>query len=530
MAELRIAPLWAAAGLERDGAPDRGRHPQRPYRPAATRPCTESGTAATPVVLLWADVRHRARPGAAADLFDLNKAVGLGGGRRPDPPSGSPGRALLGRLSSGLLAGRRDHGHEPEDACPARVAPLAAAFDDGDLFCGFSLRDSTELRRLESSRPNGCGASSRGPSSAWPRPRSASTTGTSGRPARRGGPRPARHEPAHRQLMPDLHLERPPRGRPAPVPGLPAVLEEELGVEPLEETVAVHEAIQASRLPHPRGDPRPGGGCGHPAPSSPTRLPSRFGGRDPRGGGLAAAHTLVPLVGRDEERGGLVDPLRAGGHRRAAGGDRGRGRDRQDPAGRRALRPRPVAWGVGGPGRGDEEEAGVAYGPFIEGLRKSWPPARRWTRCRRHRRPRPAGCCPSWSRPTRGCPSRGRWAARRPGDSSRVSRSWWLLCGARAGCCFNTSSSASRCLPRFLSCAPHTDRGRPCLLVSAVRWSSSLPCGGAGWPPRPDGPAGRQVLLESCPCWDAAAVAAAGPRGAGPGARAGRLGLLHEAN
>ena len=29
------------------------------------------------------------------------------------------------------------------------------------------------------------------------------------------------------------------------------VLEEELGVEPLEETVAVHEAVQANRLPPP---------------------------------------------------------------------------------------------------------------------------------------------------------------------------------------------------------------------------------------------------------------------------------------
>ncbi len=52
------------------------------------------------------------------------------------------------------------------------------------------------------------------------------------------------------------------------------VLEEELGVEPLEETVAVHEAIQASRLPPPPDViPAHGGDCGQPGYPGRARTP-----------------------------------------------------------------------------------------------------------------------------------------------------------------------------------------------------------------------------------------------------------------
>src|SRR4029453_18471121 len=63
----------------------------------------------------------------------------------------------------------------------------------------------------------------------------------------------------------------------------------------------------------------------------------------------------------------------------------------------------------------------------------SWPRVQPLTGCRGTGWPRPGGCCPSWSRPIRGCPSRGRWTGRGPGARQFFEGVSQVLLAATAG-------------------------------------------------------------------------------------------------
>ena len=271
MAELRIA-LLGPPRVERDGAPIEvdtrkaiallaylAMHPERHGRDAVAG-------------LLWPDYdTEHARGALRRTLSTLNKAVGPGWLAADRTTVGFARTSFWLDVAEfeGLLAGRRDHGHPPEDACPACVAPLAAAagLHRGDFLAGFSLRDSTSFDdwqyfQAERLRRELAGTLERLATAQigqhhWDDAVDA---------ARRWLALDPLHEPAHRQLM-RIYTWSGRRGAALrQFQACQRVLEEELGVEPLEETVAVHEAIQASRLPPPP-DPVP------PTPPAPVLTP-----------------------------------------------------------------------------------------------------------------------------------------------------------------------------------------------------------------------------------------------------------------
>jgi DNA-binding SARP family transcriptional activator/predicted ATPase len=389
MAELRIA-LLGPPRVERDGAPievDTRKaiamlaylaiHPERHGRDAVAG-------------LLWPDYdSEHARGALRRTLSTLNKAVGPGwlAADRTTVGFAQTGFWLDVTRFEELLAGCRDHGHPPDDACPACLDPLAEAarLHRGDFLAGFGLRDSTSfddwqyfqaerLRRELAATLERLATAQIG-QRRWDDAVDA---------ARRWLALDPLHEPAHRQLM-RIYSWSGRRGAALrQFQACQRVLEEELGVEPLEETVAVHEAVQANRLPPPPAPAAappaasaPVDGRGQPT-SGPATLPLR--GAEPGAGSLEAARggsvgaapvgqAAVPLVGRDREWAALLDAYRAvagDGRLVVIEGEAGIGKTRL--AAELAGHARSLGASVVG-GRCYEEEAGVAYGPFIEGLR-----------------------------------------------------------------------------------------------------------------------------------------------------------------
>jgi DNA-binding SARP family transcriptional activator len=388
MAELRIA-LLGPPRVEHDGAPIEvdtrkaiallaylALHPERHGRDAVAG-------------LLWPeyDTEH-ARGALRRTLSTLNKAVGSGwlGADRSTVGFARKGFWLDVSRFEELLAGCRGHGHPPEDACPACLEPLreATRLHRGDFLAGFALRDSTsfddwQFFQAERLRRGLAGALERLAKAEigqhhWDDAVDA---------ARRFISLDPLHEPAHRQLM-RIYAWSGRRG--AALRQFQAcrrVLEVELGVEPLEETIALHEAIQANRLPPPpavaataplddRGQPVPGAatlplGGAEPGAGTVAAAPA---GQAPAGVGPGAA---VPLVGRAEEWAALRDAyagVAADGRLVVIEGETGIGKTRlaAELAGHaRGLGASVVA------GHCYEEETGVAYGPFIEGLRAVLP-------------------------------------------------------------------------------------------------------------------------------------------------------------
>jgi DNA-binding SARP family transcriptional activator/predicted ATPase len=410
MAELRIA-LLGPPRVERDGAPIEvdtrkaiallaylALHPERHGRDAVAG-------------LLWPDYdTEHARGALRRTLSTLNKAVG-------------PGWLAADRSTVGLartdfwldvarfeelVAACRDHGHPPTDGCPACVAPLgeAAALHRGDFLAGFGLRDSTSFDdwqyfQAERLRRELAGTLER------------LATAQIGQHDWDGAIDAARrwlvldplHEPAHRQLM-RIYTWSGRRGAALrQYQACQRVLEEELGVEPLEDTVALHEAIQANRLPPPPAVTAPAPpaattpasgppASGPPASGPPASGPPASGAPEPHPPGIgaparegsptgegagAAVHSPLsppshlapapPLVGREREWAALQDAYAAvgpDGRLVVIEGEAGIGKTRlaDELAGHaRSLGASVVR------GRCYEEEAGVAYGPFIEGLR-----------------------------------------------------------------------------------------------------------------------------------------------------------------
>jgi len=416
MAELRIA-LLGPPRVERDGAPIEvdtrkaiallaylAMHPERHGRDAVAG-------------LLWPDYdTEHARGALRRTLSTLNKAVGPGWLAADRTTVGFAGAVPwldVARFGE-LVASCREHGHEPADACPACVAPLEAAarLHRGDFLAGFSLRDSTNfddwqyfqaerLRRELASTLERLATAQIG-QHRWDDAVDA---------ARRFLALDPLHEPAHRQLM-RIYAWSGRRGAALrQFQACQRVLADELGVEPLEETVEVHQAIQANRLPPPppvtvtpagSGAGRAGeaagaveagaGGAvdsrrqvsgrsatlpeGAPiAAGSGAARPGTGGAAGPGGGARAGAGAgtgalkAAPLVGREPEWSALLDAyagVATDGRLVVIEGEAGIGKTRL--AAELAGHARSLGASVVG-GRCYEEEAAVAYGPFIEGLR-----------------------------------------------------------------------------------------------------------------------------------------------------------------
>jgi DNA-binding SARP family transcriptional activator/tetratricopeptide (TPR) repeat protein len=363
MTELRIA-LLGPPRVERDGAPIEvdtrkaiallaylALHPERHGRDAVAG-------------LLWPDYdTDHARGALRRTLSTLNKAVGPGwlAADRSTVGFARTSFWLDVRRFEELLAGCRDHGHAPEDACPACVAPLreATRLHRGDFLAGFALRDSTsfddwEYFQAERLRRELAGALERLAKAEIGQHRWDDAVDA----ARRWLALDPLHEPAHRQLM-RIYTWSDRRG--AALRQFQAcrrVLAEELGVEPLEETVAVHEAIQANRLPPP-----PAPAAAPEAAAAPAARPA------PPPTAPAAPAPPVPLVGREPEWAALLEAYAAvagDGRLVVIEGEAGIGKTRL--AAELAAHARAKGASVVS-GRCYEEEAGVAYGPFVDGLR-----------------------------------------------------------------------------------------------------------------------------------------------------------------
>jgi DNA-binding SARP family transcriptional activator/predicted ATPase len=366
MAELRIA-LLGPPRVERDGAPievdTRKAIALLAYLAVAPERHGRDAVAG----LLWPDYdTEHARGALRRTLSTLNKAVGPGWLAADRTTVGFARTSFwldVARFEE-LLAGRRDHGHPPEAACPACVAPLteAARLHRGDFLAGFSLRDSTSFDdwqyfQAERLRRELAGTLERLAAAEIGQRRWDDAVDA----ARRWLALDPLHEPAHRQLM-RIYTWSGRRGAALrQFQACQRVLEEELGVEPLEETVAVHEAIQANRLPPPPELP--------PAPGPAAVAAPGAGGVDSRAPSLSPPAKAVPLVGRGPEWAALLEAYAAvagDGRLVALEGEAGIGKTRL--AAELAAHARSLGAAVVG-GTCYEEEAGVAYGPFIEGLR-----------------------------------------------------------------------------------------------------------------------------------------------------------------
>ncbi|HYY80681.1 MAG TPA: BTAD domain-containing putative transcriptional regulator [Actinomycetes bacterium] len=352
MAELRIA-LLGPPRVERDGVPITVDTRKAIALLAYLAVAPERHARDTMATLLWPDYdQDHARGALRRTLSTLNKALGEGwlAADRAAVGFARTGFWLDVARFEGLLASCRDHGHPPEDACPACVAPLreAARLYRGDFLAGFALRDSAgfddwQYYQAERLRRALAGALERLVQAEIGQRRWDEAIDA----ARRWLALDPLHEAAHRQLM---RLYAWSGRRAAALRQYQAcvkVLDEELGVEPLEETTGLREAILADRLPPP-GEPAP-------APAAAT-APS-------------PAPAPAPLVGRVGEWAALLaawQAVRRDGRLVVVEGEAGIGKTRlaEDLAGHARERGAAVV-----AGRCYEEETGVAYGPFIEGLR-----------------------------------------------------------------------------------------------------------------------------------------------------------------
>ncbi len=240
-------------------------------------------------VLLWPDADDaHARATLRRTLSALNHALG-GVARVRADRSGleleAPGMDLDIRRFRELLASCDRHGHGPEQACAACAAPLAeaVALHRGDFLDGFALRDAPEfedwqLAEIDVLRREQAGALQRlveaqAVQGRW----QAAIAG-----AERWLALDPLHEPAHRQLM-RLHAWSGQRSAAMrQYRACVRVLDQELGVPPLDETTALYQEITEGRVAPP---PTPPTAASTPAAAVPE--PDAPGGPAP-----------APLVGR----------------------------------------------------------------------------------------------------------------------------------------------------------------------------------------------------------------------------------------
>jgi DNA-binding SARP family transcriptional activator len=252
--------------------------------------------------LLWPDADDaHARAALRRTLSALNHALGAAarvGGDRAGLELVAPGMDLDVRRFRELVAACDTHGHAPEQACAACAEPLerAVALHRGDFLAGFTLRDAPEYEdwqfaEADTLRREQAGALQRlvdahAVQGRW----QAAIAG-----AERWLALDPLHEPAHRQLM-RLYAWSGQRG--AAMRQYRAclrVLDQELGVPPLEETTALYQAVIEGHVEPP------------PAAPAPAEAPAAVPATAPEPPAALDGPAPVPLVGRQRQWAALLE-------------------------------------------------------------------------------------------------------------------------------------------------------------------------------------------------------------------------------
>ncbi|HYZ05868.1 MAG TPA: AAA family ATPase [Rubrobacter sp.] len=262
-----------------------------------------------------------------------------------------------------LLAACKEHGHPESEVCPDCLLPLteAVALYRNDFMASFGLRDSVafddwQFFQSESLRRELAGAlerlvRGRGALGEWE---------AAIAHARRWLAMDILHEPAHKLLMALYAWSDQRASALRQYRECVRVLDQELGVAPLEETTLLYRAIQENDLP--------------PRPALFEHLPHARREAEASTGPLVETSRNVPrapdnpLVGRDSEWEALLGSYRSigkGGHVVVIEGEAGIGKTRLAEelvanvraAGATAVIARCYAG-----------EKNLAYGPFVEGL------------------------------------------------------------------------------------------------------------------------------------------------------------------
>jgi DNA-binding SARP family transcriptional activator/Tfp pilus assembly protein PilF len=380
--------------IERDGAPvtvDTRKAIALLAYLAATR---QQHTRDTLAGLLWPDYdQSHARATLRRTLSTLHKALGgewLEAGR--ETIGLARGAGLWVDLDAFLdhLAACRSHGHTAAAVCPACVEPLAAAaalYHD-DFLAGFAVRDSPSFEDWQFFQSQSL---RRELASALDRLTQCHTAlaeyDQAITYARRWLALDRLHEPAHRRLM---RLYAWAGQRTAAVRQYrecAQVLDRELGVAPLEETIRLYEAIKDQRAPAPplrwnAADATTPAGVTASTLTLPAMADAVADAAQPAalGAHILPAYADFPLVGRSAEWAALMKACADGattGQFVVLEGEAGIGKTRlaeefladQQSHGAAALTARCY-----------EGESGLAYGPVVASLRAAVtrPDAGRW--------------------------------------------------------------------------------------------------------------------------------------------------------
>ncbi len=258
------------------------------------------------------------------------------------------------------LADCASHGHPPSDVCSACLTPLtkAAELHRGDFLAGFTLRDSPEFDDWQSSQAELLRRELAGVLDRLVRGHSAQSEFEQAiLYARRWLMLDPLHEPTHRTLM-QLYAWAGDRGAAVrQYRDCVRMLDEELGVAPLEETSQLNRAIRENKAPPPPSGPRP-------APSVTAEPIPRAASHEPM-------HRIsdFPFVGRASEWEGLIgvyEAIVANGHFVVLEGEAGIGKTR---LAEEFLAYAQAAGATTIVARCYEGETNLAYGPFVEALR-----------------------------------------------------------------------------------------------------------------------------------------------------------------
>src|ERR671912_2693226 len=278
--------------------------------------------------LLWPEYsQSRARAALRRTLSSLSKARAEGWLRADRESVGLDYGTIWVDVTRfhDLLAGCKEHGHPESDVCPDCLLPLteAVALYRDDFMAGFGLRDSVafddwQFFQSESLRKELAGAlerlaRGRGALGEW----AAAIAHT-----RRWLAMDTLHEPAHRTLM-ALYARSDQRAAALrQYRECVRVLDQELGVTPLEETTLLYRAVQENDLP-----PRPVL-FEH---RRPVRREAEASTRLPVETSNAPRSPDNPLVGRDPEWEALLGAYRSieeAGHVVVVEGEAGIGKTR----------------------------------------------------------------------------------------------------------------------------------------------------------------------------------------------------------
>ncbi|MGH2681795.1 MAG: ATP-binding protein [Actinomycetota bacterium] len=246
-----------------------------------------------------------------------------------------------------FLADTRTHGHDRDDTCPRCIRPLSEAVDlhRGDFLAGFALRDSLGFDEWQLFQSEGLRRDL-----AWALERLAQAEAEAedveaaiGH-ARRWLQLDPLHEPAHRQLMLLYAGTGERAGAIRQYRDCVRVLDQELGVPPLEETTELYHAIEEDWVPRR---------------TAPADAPAPVPG------------PLLPFVGRAAQSAALLesyDSVGPDGRLVVLEGEAGVGKTRLAEEFLRGVAAR------GGPviaARGYEDETRLAFGTVIEALRSA---------------------------------------------------------------------------------------------------------------------------------------------------------------